>query len=157
MPNSRDAERRARFHAWWRATFGGDYPQGNARFMKMTGYTKGTSSQLWDHEYPFGEKRARELALRCGLDETAFQIASTATHTERTSKGAVTAKFPTRGQTLGEQYDLLSPEEQWRFEHLLAAAQDQPPPIGEPFKWEGKRKASTTKSSGRVSRKARQR
>ncbi len=155
MSNPRDAERRDRFKAWWRTTFGGDYPQGNARFIKLTGYTKGTSSHLWDDNKPFGEKRAREIALRCHLDETAFQIAPAGA--EHSAKGSAPARPRTRGQALGEQYDLLSTEEKWRFEHLLAAALDQPPPMGEPFEWESKSNASTAKASGRLSRKGRQR
>lgn len=149
MPNPRDTARRTQFKAWWRTTFGGDYPQGNARFMKMTGYTKGTSSQLWDDEQPFGEKRAREIALRCNLEETIFQIAPIGA--EHSAKGTASARPRTRGQALGEQYDLLSTEEKWRFEHLLAAALDQPPPMGEPFEWEGKDKPPL------ASRKARRR
>jgi len=72
-----DEDRRRRFTAWFQANYGnGD--DARARFMRDSGLrgedalTKGRVAQLFDAKLPFGERAARNLAVRFGLPEDYF-------------------------------------------------------------------------------------
>lgn len=76
---SSTALRRHRFESWFTAKYGPpDSADARKRFMADSGntgeapLTKGRVSQLFDVRQPFGEKAARQLALRFGLAEEYF-------------------------------------------------------------------------------------
>lgn len=70
-----DAERRDRFIAYFKGPpFKGD----RQKLMQRTEYTKGRVAQFFDPDQPFGEKAAKNLALRLGLREDAFERDMTA-------------------------------------------------------------------------------
>lgn len=64
-----DDKRRRRFMAYFDVAFKGD----RARFMQKTKFSPGRVSQLFDDRQPFGEKAARSLAERLGLDHEYFE------------------------------------------------------------------------------------
>lgn len=65
-----DKERRRRFIAY----FDGPPLCGDRqRLIQRTRYTKGRVAQFFDEDQPFGEKAARNLALRLGLKGDAFE------------------------------------------------------------------------------------
>jgi hypothetical protein len=72
-----DEERRRRFREWFAATYG-DRDDARARFMADSGkrgespLTKGRVAQLFDDGQPFGERAARSMAERFGLDPDYF-------------------------------------------------------------------------------------
>lgn len=61
---SMDADRRRRFIAYFDAKFKGD----RAKLIKKTGLTKGRIAQLFDEEQTFGERAARALEKKLGLE-----------------------------------------------------------------------------------------
>lgn len=70
--------RRRRFLDWYARTYPAD-SSGRAKFMRDTArpglppLTKGRVSQLFDDDEPFGERAARSLAERLGLDPDYFE------------------------------------------------------------------------------------
>lgn len=50
-----------------------DFSNSRGKFMAATGLTKTRLSQLLSDGYPFGERAARELALKAGLPEDYFE------------------------------------------------------------------------------------
>lgn len=50
-----------------------EYGDSREKFMSATGITKSRLSQLLSDGYPFGERAARELALKAGLPEDYFE------------------------------------------------------------------------------------
>jgi hypothetical protein len=75
----KDDRRRARFLAWFLATYREDSASARSRFMAdsaRTGdpaYTKGRVSQLLDPRQPFGERAAENVAQRFGLPADYFE------------------------------------------------------------------------------------
>lgn len=74
-----DKDRRARFKAWFAATYGTGR-DARAKFMAATArlggrqLSKGRVSQLFDPREPFGEPAARNLGERLGLGEDWFLV-----------------------------------------------------------------------------------
>ena len=65
-----DNERRKRFLAYYKLRYRDD--DDRARFIRDAQITKGRASQYFDESYPFGEKAARNLAVKLDLPEDAF-------------------------------------------------------------------------------------
>jgi hypothetical protein len=76
-----DQDRRRRFIEWFAATYGDDDAEARAKFMadsakhgRSLPLTKGRVTQLFDPDEPFGERAARNLADRFGLEENFFLL-----------------------------------------------------------------------------------
>lgn len=67
----KDAERRARFVAWFERVL----KNNRAELMRRTGLTKGRVAQLVDSNQPFGERAAARLAIKLRLPEDYFERA----------------------------------------------------------------------------------
>lgn len=73
-----DDERRARFRLWFAAVYGPDSAEARAKFMADSGkrgeepLTKGRVTQLFDDDQPFGERAARSLSRRFGMEDPDF-------------------------------------------------------------------------------------
>lgn len=70
-----DSARRALFERWFMGPpFSGD----REALIRRSGYTKGRISQFFDPDQPFGERAARSLAQRLGLQPEFFNTSPTA-------------------------------------------------------------------------------
>lgn len=106
-----DSARRRRFIAAFNAKpWNGD----RQKFMKETGYSKGRVAQFMDERQPFGERAAREVAVRMGLNERAFE-----------TDDAVTQSLSAEALGLAMLYDSMTPAERARLKRLYLAAQDE--------------------------------
>jgi hypothetical protein len=66
-----DNERRQRFIDFFS---GPPYRGDRGKLIAKTGYTKGRIAQYFDENQPFGERAARELAIRLDLPKTYFEL-----------------------------------------------------------------------------------
>jgi hypothetical protein len=105
-----DADRRRRFIATFKAK---PWNEDRAKFMRETGYSKGRVSQFLDPKQPFGERAAREVALKMGLDADAFE----------SDEAAIRALSPAALE-LAALFDTMSRVEQARLVRLALAARD---------------------------------
>lgn len=134
-----DTERRARFKAWFEQTFPG--PDGRARFMALFAQrghsiTKGRVSQLFDEKEPFGERAARSLEEKLGLERGLFdraEPAATAQNVQPVS-GSRPDYAESISDTLGDSLMTLHGEMSRRAVDalgVLARAPDSPRARGE--------------------------
>lgn len=103
----KDEDRRRRLVEYFDAKLGGD----RARLIRMTGFSKGRVSQLFDPGQPFGERAAAGLALKLGLSPDYFERESPQT----LSPAAL---------ELAALYDAMTDGEKSRLKLLMQAARD---------------------------------